>query len=197
MIKAIIFDFDGVIHDTYELNYKLNNLILDGISRSAHKSMFDGNVYSSPKVTSDLVLKFSEMQHSEFKDLIIDKHIKEQLLILADSFDLFIVSSNIEKTLNYYLQKNSLDNIFKEVLATESSRSKEKKLNMILEKHNLNVDECVFVTDTLGDILEANKVHMKSIAVDFGFHEKERLKKGNPFTIISDFNEILPIVEKL
>ena len=42
----------------------------------------------------------------------------------------------------------------------------------------------------LGDLLEAHKAGIKSIAVDFGFHERERLEKGNPAKIISDFSEL-------
>jgi len=39
-------------------------------------------------------------------------------------------------------------------------------------------------------------VGIKTIAVDFGYHEKERLQKGNPMKIISNFNELISVVEK-
>lgn len=42
----------------------------------------------------------------------------------------------------------------------------------------------------LGDILEANKIHIKTIAVDFGYHDKKTLKIGKPFRIISRIDEI-------
>lgn len=68
---------------------------------------------------------------------------------------------------------------------------------MLFNKHDFNNEDCIFITDTLGDILEANKVGVKSIAVDFGFHERERLEKGNPFKIISNFKDIRKIIENI
>ena len=68
---------------------------------------------------------------------------------------------------------------------------------MLFDKYNLTSDDCIFVTDTVGDILEANKVNLRSIAVTCGFHEKERLEKVNPFVLISDFSKIKGIVDSL
>ena len=40
-------------------------------------------------------------------------------------------------------------------------------------------------------------VGVKTIAVDFGFHERERLEKGNPFKIVSSFDEMLKVIENM
>ena len=53
------------------------------------------------------------------------------------------------------------------------------------------------MTDTLGDILTANKIGINTIAVDFGFHKKERLKKGNPLKIISKFEDLLGLIKNI
>lgn len=37
----------------------------------------------------------------------------------------------------------------------------------------------------------------KVVAVDFGYHERERLEKGNPFAIVSDFREIRRVAKEL
>ena len=70
------------------------------------------------------------------------------------------------------------------------------KFQHLFEKYNLNKDNVLFITDTLGDILAANKIGIKTIAVDFGFHERERLEKGNPLRIVSQFEDLLPSVEE-
>ncbi|MBU1557929.1 hypothetical protein KKC45_03125 [Patescibacteria group bacterium] len=41
----------------------------------------------------------------------------------------------------------------------------------------------MFITDTLGDIREASEMDIKSIGVTWGFHNRETLKRGNPFNI--------------
>ena len=71
------------------------------------------------------------------------------------------------------------------------------KFRKVLSDFGFKEKECIFVTDTLGDILEANEVEIPTIAVDFGYHERERLEKGKPTKIISNFEELLEIVKNI
>ena len=48
----------------------------------------------------------------------------------------------------------------------------------------------LFITDTLGDIIESNKVGIKSVGVTWGYHTKENLSKGNPFFIAENFDDL-------
>jgi phosphoglycolate phosphatase len=176
MIKAVIFDFDGVINDTLEIAFSINKIIFPGVTLKEYKDFFNGNIYEREKVTPEAAKEYFKLQEEEFKKLKIEKEIKGELLKMKDKFYLFIVSSNSEMTLNNYFENNDILHIFKEVLGVESHKSKIEKFKIIMGKYNLNRDNCIFITDTLGDILEANKVNLKSIAVDYGFHERERLE---------------------
>ena len=49
---------------------------------------------------------------------------------------------------------------------------------------------------TLGDILEGHKAGVRTIAVDFGFHGRDRLEKGEPFKIVSSFEEVMEEIRK-
>jgi phosphoglycolate phosphatase-like HAD superfamily hydrolase len=187
-----------VIHDTFELAYKISLETLEGeMTRDEYRDLFNGNIYESSKIMKKGAGDFFEKQNKAFEHLRIEKNIKQFLKELYDKYSLFIISSNQEKALNTYFQNNNFINIFKEVLGMETDRSKIEKFKTVLEKQKLKPDECIFVTDTLGDILEANKVGIKTIAVDFGFHCRERLEKGKPFKIISDFNEVEEILKDL
>jgi len=42
----------------------------------------------------------------------------------------------------------------------------------------------------LGDILEGHEVGVKTIALDSGFHDRERLGQGKPYAIISSIFDI-------
>jgi len=33
--------------------------------------------------------------------------------------------------------------------------------------------------------------------VDFGFHDRERLERGNPFKIVSGFGEMLTVIDDM
>lgn len=196
-MKAIIFDFDGVIHDTFDL---ARNVLIEAfgreLTREDFKDFFNGNVWDSwHVVTKEEDAKFTELQREAFKFLKADENIKRSLEKLHEQHSLFVVSSNYEDNLNTYFQNNNFIHIFKQILGAETHKSKIEKFKSIFQNHNLKVENCIFITDTLGDILEANKVGLKVIAVDFGFHEKERLEKGNPFKIVSDFDGILEVID--
>lgn len=110
--------------------------------------------------------------------------------------DLYIISSTKENSIEKFLNHNGL-NYFDEILGRDFHKSKVKKFKFLLKKYNLNPNEIVFVSDTLGDILEAKKVNVKTIAVDYGFHDIERLSKGNPFKIVSNFEELLEVIRNM
>ncbi len=190
-MKTIIFDFDGVIHDTYELAY---GIFGKGVTEEEFKDFFNGTILEKANV-KPIDEKSYELQTEAFKYLKIDQNIKKNLEDLCTKYSLFIISSNREKALNTYFQNNNFLHVFKEILGTESHLSKVEKFKYLFKKYDLQHEDCIFVTDTLGDILEANKVGLKTIAVDFGFHERERLEKGNPFKIVSSFDEILETIE--
>lgn len=197
-MKTIIFDFDGVIHDTYKLVYNINLEISGGkLTEEKYRDFFNGNIFEHESNDDDVNDKFFKLQREAFKYLKIDENIKSNLEKLSREYALFIISSNEEDTLSMYFQNNNFTHIFKEVLGLETHRSKVKKFEYLFEKYEIKADDCIFVTDTLGDILEGNKVGVRTIAVDFGFHKRDRLEKGNPFKIVSDFDEILEVIKAI
>jgi len=197
-MKAVIFDFDGVIHNTLNLAYGINKEMFgNNLSLEKYKDIFNGNIYKHEAITEEASNKFFELQKKEFDNLRIEESIKKELLKLKDKYMLFIISSNEEDTLNIYLKNNNILNIFDRVLGVETHKSKIEKFKILFEEYNFDKGNCIFVTDTLGDILEANKLGVNTIAVDFGFHERSRLEKGFPKKIISNFDEIFSYVENL
>jgi len=89
-MKAIIFDFDGVIHDTYELCYGLN-LKISGkdLTREQHKDFFNGNLFEKVVVDEEKEKAESEqyykLQNEAYKYLKIDKNIKTNLEKLSEN----------------------------------------------------------------------------------------------------------------
>jgi phosphoglycolate phosphatase len=109
---------------------------------------------------------------------------------------LHIISSTKEESIKKFLKYNKL-NYFDEILGYDFHKSKVEKFKYLLNKYNLKSDEVVFVSDTLGDILEAAEVNIRTIAVDYGFHDTDRLKKGNPLKIVSNLDELLKVLKNM
>lgn len=199
-MKAIIFDFDGVIHDTREDLFKLHKQFHPEENYEIWlQEAFGKNsrVYFEAKFDEKQKKEFNNLWTEVHKELEIHDEMKAFLLKLKKKLPLFIITSNTEENLNLYFESNNLSNLFDDILGAETHHTKTEKFQILFQKYNLKSDEVLFITDTLGDILEANKVNVKTIAVDFGYHERVDLEKGNPFRIVSNLNELLTIIESM
>jgi len=199
MIKLIIFDFDGVIEDNYEQHYLLSQKMTRGITREEHRKLFEGNIHVEREKMKDrftgydLKKDFSDSK----KNHVVKKEVKDTLITLHDNYLMGIVTSGYEYGVKDYLDNNKIQDLFSFIYGYGTHKIKVYKLEKAIKESNFQKDECVFITDTLGDILEANEIGIKTIAVDFGFHEKQRLEKGNPFKIISNFEELIPAIKSI
>jgi len=194
-MKTIIFDFDWVIHDTFEFHRKsIYDFFGIKLNPQEYKDVHNWNFFINVNKLFWVVWeKYRDFVYEDFINLKIDKNIKKTLEILSKKSDLHIVSSWWRQNMQDYLKNNWALQYFKEILWLEHAKSKVDKLNYLIEKYTLKKDEIIFVTDTLWDILEANELGLKTIWVDFWYHDKETLSKWNPFKIISSFSELLNI----
>ncbi|MCX6751675.1 MAG: HAD-IA family hydrolase [Candidatus Nomurabacteria bacterium] len=199
MIKLIMFDFDGVIDNNYNLSFELCSKKFLNITVEEHKKQYDGNVHLEREKMKerDTGFDFLKCLSDGRKDRKIEEETKSTLVDLVKNFKLGVISSCHEYGIKDYLKNNGVDNLFSFVYGLETHKLKTFKFKKILNEFNLKENECIFITDTLGDILEANEVGIKTIAVDFGYHERERLQKGNPLKIISRFEELIETVKNL
>ena len=171
---------------------------ISNLTREEHRKMFEGNIHVEMKKLKHRETEFDfKTPFCETKiKTKIKKEIKEVLEKLSKEYKLGIISSAREYSIEGCLDTSKMSGLFSFIYGRETHKIKVDKFEKVLREKNLKAEECLFVTDTLGDILEANKVGIKTIAVDFGYHEKERLQKGNPMKIISNFNELISVVEK-
>lgn len=195
-MKTLIFDYDWVINDSFDFFKNKISIFFDiDFSEDDFKNMHDWNIFNnSPEAISKIWWDwFSIYVHPDYIKLKINKDIKKILEELNKNFRLLIVTSWATNNICGNLKNNEIHNFFEEVLCYEFHKSKVYKFNYIIDKYDLSSDDCIFITDTLWDIFEANQVNIKTIAVDYWYHWTKRLKKWNPYKIISDLNELLDL----
>jgi phosphoglycolate phosphatase len=197
-IKIIVFDFDGVLVDTFEMHYQnIINHLIPNMTREDLRSLFDGNFYAQLEKKKEF-LKIDELDSLTEKSMN-DNHLVKGLLPFLEnsSLDTFIISSNGERPLKRFLSEYDMLRYFKKVLGAETHKSKVEKFKLIFKEENSRPEELLFITDTLGDIKEARELGITVIAVTWGFHPKERLEKGKPEYLVESPKECVELLELL
>ncbi|MBI2109212.1 MAG: HAD family hydrolase [Parcubacteria group bacterium] len=194
MKKLIIFDFDGVLEDTFDWNFEVARKRYKNLDKEDYRTWFDGNIYEHPTVKAAgpmNVIEYFEEYKKGFENRIIKQEFKDVLFALRPKYHLVIISSIDDDIINPYLKRSKIDNIFEEVWGIRRKTSKVEKFKDFLELYHVSKEECLFITDTLGDIKEANKVGIESVGVTWGYQSRERLERGNPAQIVDTPQELL------
>jgi phosphoglycolate phosphatase len=198
-IKHIVFDFDGVIGDTFDLNLVLSQKhSITTPTLEDFLAHHDGNVYEEPKIAYDPTKV--HVWYSEYAELVSYTHLENSITPiqqLAEKYTLHINSSNSEVSLIAALSKAGIYKHFEKIMGKETHRSKVEKFHMLFSEYGATPENTLFITDTLGDIKEATKVNVRTIAETFGFHNRERLALGNPYAIVDSWDEVIKEIEQL
>jgi len=196
MKKLIIFDFDGVIVDTFDLAFSIEHqvdptLTKEQYSKSCSRGAFDFCREEKEVLKVPAVVDFFAKYEPVVLNMECVSGIKEVIEKLAKDFSLAIVSSTPEKIIKKFLVKNVLDKYFSVVLGPETDRSKSKNINSLMKKFDFQPSECLFITDTVSDIKEATEVAVDSVAVTWGWQNRELLQAGKPWVIVENPKELL------
>lgn len=194
--KLIIFDFDGVFVQSLQMCFDLNKDDNPHLSFEEYSKMSEGNFFASfqsenPTVIYNPSLTYRERYKRGLDNLSIMDGFKEVVINLKNDYQLAIVSSGSEHHIKDFLEREDILHLFDDILGYEVHKNKTVKLNQLLNKYSLVPHNTVFITDTLGDILEAHEAQVKSIGVLWGLHTQETLEKGKPETIIDHPDKII------
>ncbi len=190
--KLIIFDFDGVIVDTFHIAFNIADS-REYITEEEYRGRFEGNIYDSKprfKDNASTMDGFFTYYEPELMKISPVQGMEQVIKTLADTYDLVIVSSTISSIISSYLDSVNLGSYFKEILGSDVDRSKVVKIQKVLTDYKIQPSDAVFITDTLGDIREGKHCDVDSIAVTWGYNHPEVLLKGSPHAVVNDTAEL-------
>lgn len=192
-MDLIVFDFDGVIVNTFDSAFAIMRDLRDGnLTEDEYRDWFNGNVYQ--KLDPNLVDVFFKRFAPKLLETEPVPGMVELIRVLKDQGKcLVIVSSTLDEPIRAYLERQGIEDCFERIYGATTAISKTEKLRMALVDNNTEASDSVFVTDTLGDIHTATKIGMPSIAVTWGYHPEKALREGRP-KAISETVESLKIL---
>jgi HAD superfamily hydrolase (TIGR01549 family) len=184
-LRALFFDFDGVIVDSIQLKTEAFRLLFQDYPEHIVKSVADyhrlhGGISRVDKIihahTHFLGTPLTKEEVKEwsrrYSELVVKKVIDVSWIAGAkeflqkakkNGFKIFVISGTPEDELKYILQKRGIADLFQEQLG--SPVRKPQHIRWLLEKYQLNPVDCVFIGDALTDYDAAGETGLAFIGI--------------------------------
>lgn len=181
MKPIIVFDFDGTIANSWPtllkvINEQLQYYGMEKISLSTLRRQSVKELLHSYGLSPLELLQFRNHILSHIDTVPLFDGVIEELTKLSTKYDIVIISKNKKSVI-----QKSLPLSVSKIIQT-GIRSK----ITYLKKYK----GCYYVGDEIDDIRDAKKAGVIPIAVTWGLHKEQMLKKEAPFKILYTVNEI-------
>jgi len=214
-MKAVIFDKDGVLVETFYLYYKAYKKILSEVGINITKNdiakrygmkgpkiikqiMNERGTNITDKKAKELANKKDRLYHKMAeKKLKLLPGVKKLLTYLRNkNYKIGIASSASKEIIEQLLRVMKIKKYFDvnvSGLEVKSSKPHPEIFLECAERLKVKPEECVVIEDSVFGIEAAKKAGMKCIAVTTGQHTRKELEKMKPDWILNtlkEFNKI-------
>ncbi|MHB8910804.1 MAG: HAD family hydrolase [Syntrophales bacterium] len=207
MKTLLLFDFDGVLVDSLDLYADAVVRCLERIgtpivkSKEDYLALFDGNFYESMAARGVDLARYAEaareiLPRIDYGAMKPYDGLNPVLAALAKEHILAVISSNGYRTIQTMLERFGFAPYFREVLGADFRFSKKEKITYALEKYGIPGERAFYIGDTAGDIGEARAAGVRSVAVTWGWHGRERLAAAHPDFLVDAPEGLLAVVGK-
>ncbi|MBB6214763.1 HAD superfamily hydrolase (TIGR01549 family) [Anaerosolibacter carboniphilus] len=206
MIKLIIFDYDGVIVDSFSNVYDVYKIICDELVVTLPDTVEEfrkiygydfRECYKNLGLCSEKQKRAMEIFEKEIitKKPDIFDGVKEVLEWARERYTLTLVSSNFLEEISKKLKSYDIENYFSMIVSSEMDKTKE--FITILEKYNLKGDEVIVIGDRISDYDSGKKAGIEHILlVEYGWgYDKHKFPEckfiiNEPLHLIDAIREI-------
>lgn len=204
MRKLFLFDFDGVLVDSLSVYERRVKLCLEKTGQPIVKTradfleLFEDNFYEAI-VKKGIDLKaFMNASKSiptqgDYEQMEVFNPVLPILEELAKTRILAVVSSNVSRVIHVVLSRHGFDGCFREVLGADCGYSKKEKIIHAMGVFQVQREQTYYIGDTTGDIKEARRAGVRTVAVTWGWHSRERLRTVAPDYIVERPEDLLEI----
>lgn len=209
-IKAIRFDFDGVINDGVKVHYefykklcKIHNVKPPFSTQEEFKEWFDPRDFR-PNY-KELGISLKDPKNMSYKDYINRvgippiEGIKEVIKELSKRYVLTVISSNHREVIEHQLNEYGLLKFFKIVMGNgdvSNIKPHPEALLKCLENLELSNEEAIYIGDMVTDIEASRNANMKVISVTWGWNSKAELEEAKSDWIVDSPKELLGLFNR-
>ena len=183
MIKAIIFDFDGVIAESVNVKTEAFALLYEPYGKDIVKKVVQHHltnggvsrfekfkIYHKEFLNIDLNDQKLQELSNHFSDLVVDKVIKasyvpgafEYIKVNHKKYSLYISSATPQDEIKQIVKQRKILDYFKGVYG--SPISKQEHVNKIIKLNKYKKNEVIFIGDSISDRNAANENNIRFIA---------------------------------
>lgn len=209
MKKAVIFDFDGVIINSHEVQknaLKIAYRDICGAGEVPYEEFFKlsgdslENIFTKLGLPLEMVAKYREYSSShihciEFNHGFID--IFEYLKI--NNIKCILCTGKERKRTMQTLKYFEIDHYFSMVICSDDVKNPKpnpESIEIVKSTYDLNSEQLILIGDGINDVRCARNACIKSIAVSWGDVAREDLKKEKPNVLVDSIEEILSILKQ-
>ncbi|MEK6953257.1 MAG: HAD-IA family hydrolase [Nanoarchaeota archaeon] len=212
MIKLIIFDYDGVIVDSFSDNFEIYKKIFLELDTKIKPKNLDefrkvyGATYKEMRKTVgikeedfDRVDEIYERELKKVQPKPFSK-IKEVLAELSKKYKLVVVSANYSEHIKETLSAFGLLSFFDLIIGSTGSdlSSKSRLFLDALQKFKIKPHETISVGDREIDFISSKQAGINNIVLaGYGWDGVEKLKRQNPEIIADSPEEILKAIKEI
>jgi phosphoglycolate phosphatase len=200
--KLFLFDFDGVLADSLDLYAEAVARCLERIgtpivkTREDYLALFEGNFYESMAARGVNLAAFAQAAMEIMPGIDYDAMRPfDGLIPVLDALQkdhlLAVISSNGSRTIRRMLERFGFDPYFKEILGSDFLFSKKEKIDHALAEYGIPLERAFYIGDTTGDIVEARAAGIRTVAVTWGWHSRERLAAAHPDFLVDRPEDLL------
>ena len=204
--KCVVFDFDGTLADSEkiiisiydyfalrnnrpQLTGEIKQKLRDGTTRQALR-WAGVRFWQVPKLLNIARLEYKK-RSSKVK---IFGGIRGVVKALGKDFDIYILSTNSEKTVRKILRNNDFKTPVT-ILKGSSVFGKDKALKRLLKNKRYDRSASWMIGDEMRDIIAGNRSGLKTIGVSWGLQSERGLGRAGPDYIAKAPQELLKIIQ--
>lgn len=194
--KAIIFDFDGTIADSFAIFIEALSVVIrrrpplttndiDELRKSSSIKEIIKKLGIKPWQMPLVIARGRREISARMERIAPFTGIAQALKEISAEYTVYIVSTNSEENITGFLEKHGMADYIHVIHGGISIMRKHKSLKKLLKKENLTESFCLYIGDETRDIEAARKTGIKCIAVEWGYSRPDALRRHTPDALVA------------